>query len=215
VTRYVITSDVHGHGELLTKVLQSAQLDSTDQWIDLGDVGTDRCYDLLRTRGARLAFGNYEVSQWVQLSALNQRWVQGCSPVIHGPGFLAAHATPCMPQNVTSVEQAWDDMIESNLTWHDLFPRLDRNEDARWDVYTELERRGKQVLFHGHTHVQMGWRIGPTGAMARLSHTTITIDSRGRYIVGVGSVGKPEGASGPQWAIYDDKTLAIELRTLT
>jgi hypothetical protein len=105
-------------------------------------------------------------------------------------------------------------MVGNNLTWQDLFPRLDRDENARWQAYAELEIHGKQILFHGHTHVQAVWYIAASGAMTRLRQEQISIDPSCHYVVGVGSVGKPESTSNPQYAIYDDQANIVTLCTL-
>jgi predicted phosphodiesterase len=212
--RYLLTADIHGNEAWQKKVLHSAQRNGFERWIDLGDVGTDACYDLLRTQNAQLAFGNYEVSQWMGLSETNRQWVRRRAPLISGPNFLAAHASPQLLATLGDIEQAWDYMVEHNLSWRDLFPRLDRNEDARWHAYAKLETRGKQILFHGHTHIQVAWRIGTSGAMTRIEQKQIHIVRGYHYIVGVGSVGKPESASRSQYAIYDEKQNIIDLCTI-
>jgi predicted phosphodiesterase len=211
MTRYAITSDTHGRLGRLQAVLADARRHKVTAFIDLGDVGGDPCYDTLRQAGARAVFGNYEVSQWGNLSAENQRWVHALKPMIVGKTFLAAHATPYLPAGLPTVTDVWDYMTEHNVTWRKLFPRLDQDEDARWLAYTELEKTKKRVFFHGHTHIQTVYRIGPTGSMTQPKGIQIALDGRARYIVGVGSVGQSVGATGPCYAIYDEDEQMIEL----
>jgi hypothetical protein len=132
--------------------------------------------------------------------------------MIAGKTFLAAHAAPYLPSDLPTVNDVWDYMTEHNVTWRKLFPRLDQDENARWLAYAELEQSSKKVFFHGHTHVQTVYRIGPTGAMIRLEGTQIALDARAHYIVGVGSVGQPVGETVPCYVIYDEDEQRVELR---
>jgi predicted phosphodiesterase len=211
MTRYAITSDVHRRLGRLQAILADARRRQVTAFVDLGDVGSDPCYDALRHAGAHAVFGNYETSQWGNLSAENQRWVHALKPMIVGKTFLAAHAAPYLPSSLSTVNDVWDYMTEHNVTWRKLFPRLDQDENARWLTYAELEQSDKRVFFHGHTHTQTVYRVGPTGSMTRLEGIQIALDRRARYIVGVGSVGQPVGATVPCYVIYDEDEQRIEL----
>ena len=37
----------------------------------------------------------------------------------------------------------------------------------------------------------------------------LTLDTHGRYIVGVGSVGQPEDGAAPKYLIYDEPTMTL------
>ena len=212
MTRYAITSDIHNRLGRLQAVLQDARYHRASKFVDLGDTGQDPCYDLLRSTGARAVFGNYEVSSWSNLSPANQAWVRALRPVLVGDTFLAAHATPYMPDGLLAVDDVWSYLTTHNVAWSTLFPRMDQDEQARWLTSSELDERGKQVCFHGHTHVQSAWRIGPSGAMFRLRGSVIPLDRRGRYIIGVGSVGQPQDGPEARYAIYDKARQIVELR---
>jgi diadenosine tetraphosphatase ApaH/serine/threonine PP2A family protein phosphatase len=212
VTRYAITSDIHNRLDRLQAVLRDAHHQGAKRFIDLGDTGRDPCYDLLRSTGARAVFGNYEVSGWGNLSPANQAWVRALRPVLAGDTFLAAHATPYMPDSLLAVDDVWNYLTAHNVSWSALFPRMDQDEQARWLTYAELGERDKRVCFHGHTHVQSTWRIGPSGAMLRLRGSLIPLDRRGRYIIGVGSVGQPQDGPEACYAIYDNTHQVVELR---
>ena len=221
MTRYAILADIHGHFEQLQAVVQDARQRDAQMIVDLGDTGSashpsyarwsNRCYDLLRQLNARAVFGNYEVSGWIHLSAENQEWVRGLEPFLQTDTFVAAHAAPFMPASLRNVEQVMDYLLENDVKWDVLFPRMNQDENVRWLTYAELEERNVQICFHGHTHLQQVWRIGPTGAMAALRGKTIPVDSRGRYIVGVGSVGQPQEDATPRYVIYDQDLDMIEL----
>ena len=209
--RYVITADIHGQTSRLNAVIQDANRRRVDHFLDLGDVGGDSCYDLLHQLQATATFGNYEVSQWGTLSPENQVWVRSWSPIISGETFLAAHATPYFPEPLPDVEAVWDYMVEHGVTWRQLFPRLDSDKHARWLTYAEMAERQKRVYFHGHTHVQAIWRIGPSGAMTEIKAAKIPLDRRAVYIVGVGSVGRPQDGHHSRYAIYDQEEQTVQL----
>ena len=210
--RYAILSDVHGKLRPLEAALTDARQLGAEIIISLGDVGSDACFDLLRSVGAVGVFGNWEVSRWRELSAANQQFVLSLTPVVAGDNFLAVHAAPWWPEGLSTVADFMDYMLTSDVKWRQLFPYLDEDEDARWQALAELETRDKQVLFHGHTHRREVWRIGPTGRMARLKGQHISLETRARYLVGVGSLGRPEGGDPAGYVLFDDVARTIELR---
>lgn len=209
--RYAILSDVHGQLGVLEAALADARRLGVETVISLGDVGSDACFDLLRSMGAMGVFGNWEVSRWGELSAANRQFVLSMGPMVSGDDFLAVHAAPWWPEGLSTVVDFMDYMLTSRVKWRALFPYLDESEDARWQAVAELENRDKQVLFHGHTHHQEVWRIGSAGRMIRLKNKNIILDAQARYLVGVGSLSRPEG-SAPGYALFDDATRTIELR---
>ncbi len=209
--RYVITADIHGQTSKLRAVIQDASRRRVDQFLDLGDVGGDSCHALLQELKAISTFGNYEVSQWGTLSPENQARVRSWPPTISGETFLAAHAVPYFPEPLSDVEAVWDYMTEQGVTWRQLFPRLDSDEHARWLTYAEMAEQGKRLYFHGHTHVQTIWRIGPSGAMTPIKAAMAHLDRRAFYIVGVGSVGRPQDGHHSRYAIYDQEKRTIQM----
>jgi predicted phosphodiesterase len=210
--RYAILSDIHGKLRPLEAALADAQQFGAETIISLGDVGSDACFDLLRSAGAISVFGNWEVSRWRELSTINQQFVLSMTPIIAGDDFLAVHAAPWWPEEVSTVVDIMDYMLAGRIKWRALFPYLDENEDVRWQAVAELENRNKQVLFHGHTHHREVWRIGPTGRMVRLSGREIALDARARYLVDVGSLGRPENSTPAGYALFDDVARTIEFR---
>ncbi len=210
--RYAILSDIHGKLRPLEAALADARQLGAEIIISLGDVGSDACFDVLRSVEAVGVFGNWEVSRWRDLSTANQQFVLSMTPMVAGDDFLAAHAAPWWPEGLSSVVDFMEYMLTSGVKWRTLFPYMDENEDARWQALAELENRDKQVLFHGHTHRREVWRIGPTGRMIRLSKRGIVLDARARYLVGVGSLSRPEGSAPPGYALFDDVARTIELR---
>ena len=97
--------------------------------------------------------------------------------------------------------------------WLRLFPRLDRHEQAVWDALAVMEEERLRVVFHGHTHVQSGWIWQTDGAGRRQLRSFRGVDeielARGptdeptRYLIGVGSAGKPEDGPTSRYALYD------------
>jgi len=212
--RYAILSDIHGNLLALERALADAKRQGTDVILCLGDVGSDACLDRLRHASAELIFGNWEVSQWGYLRADNQTWVRDLSPMLTGEDFLAVHAAPWWPDGLSTVEDFMAYILQQGVKWRVLFPYLDRDEDARWQALAELEQADRRILFHGHTHIQMAHRVGPTGRMTRLRQPKFIADRRGRYVVGVGSVGRPEDDPAPKYVLYDDETASVWLRAL-
>ncbi len=211
--RYAILSDIHGNLLALERVLADARRQGAETILCLGDVGSDACLDRLRQAGADLIFGNWEVSQWGYLRQDNQAWVRNLPPVLTGDSFLAAHAAPWCPKGLSKVEDLMDYILRQRVRWRALFPYLDHDEDARWQAVVELESAGRSILFHGHTHVQMAHRVDPTGHMLRLHQPEFTLDSQAHYVVGVGSVGRPEDGPASKYVLYDTSIAAVQLRS--
>jgi len=203
MTRIAFIGDIHGRRYALEAVIRDARSRGAQGFVDLGDVGTDACHDLLRQVGARGCFGNYEVSQWDRLSAENQLRVHSLPPIVIGEDYVAAHATPAMPGHVCSVNQMLEHMLEHGLSWKAVFPRMHRDLQARWLAYAELLEREKRIFLHGHTHVQTVWRIGPNNAMSVQNSTAIRLEQDAYYLIGIGSVGQPKDSTLPSYALYD------------
>ncbi len=212
--RYAILSDIHGNLLALEQALADARHHDAATVLCLGDVGSDACLDRLRQVGAQMVFGNWEVSQWGNLGQDNQAWVCSLSPMLASDSFLAVHAAPWWPEGLSNVKDFLDYVLQQGVKWRVLFPYLDRDEDARWQAVAELENAERRTLFHGHTHVQRAYRVGPTGHMTKLRQPQFTVDRRARYIVGVGSLDRPEDSPAPKYALYDDETATVYLRAL-
>lgn len=209
--RYAITADIHGQTSKFKAVIEDARSRQIGQFLDLGDVGGDSCHALLQAVQAVSTFGNYEVSQWGMLSPENQARVRTWPAMLVRDTFLAAHAAPYFPEPLSDVEAVWNYMTEHGVAWQQLFPRLDGDEHARWLTYAEMAERKKRLCFHGHTHVQAIWRIGPSGAMTEIKAAQVQLDRRGFYIVGVGSVGRPQDGHHSRYAIYDQEKQTIQM----
>ena len=211
--RYAILSDIHGNQLALEQVLADARLQNTDTVLCLGDIGSDACLDRLREIEATLVFGNWEVSQWGYLRPDNQELVRNLPPMLSGDSFLAAHAAPWWPEGLANVEDFMNYILQRGVKWQVLFPYLDKDENAFWQAVAELESAERHLLFHGHTHVQMAHRVGPTGRIVRLRQPQFILDRRAHYIVSVGSVSRPEDGPGPKYALYDDETATVQLES--
>ncbi len=70
--RYAIFSDIHNNSTALVAVLRHAAQQQVDGYFCLGDVGIDKCVNLIRGVNALTVFGNWEVSGWRHLSPENQ-----------------------------------------------------------------------------------------------------------------------------------------------
>jgi hypothetical protein len=214
IMRFAILSDIHGNLLALERALADATRRGADAILCLGDVGSDACLDRLRHAEADLIFGNWEVSQWGYLREDNQSWVRSLSPLLTGDHFLAVHAAPWWPDGLSTVEDFMTYILRQGVKWRALFPYLDQDEDALWQAVVRLEQANRRVLFHGHTHIQITHRAGPTGRMTRLRQPEFVVDRRAHYIVGVGSVGRPEDDPSPKYVLYDDETACVSLRAL-
>jgi predicted phosphodiesterase len=214
IVRYAFISDVHGRVDSLRQFLALLRREAIDQIVTLGDIGNDDCYDLLRAHGAVGVFGNYEVSGHVHLSTENLAFALGLRPVFVEDGFLAAHAVPMYPAGLFSARDFSDYMRRTGASWRGMFRYPNDEDDSLFQIVEELQVRGKHLFFHGHTHRQQIWRILPDDRPRELHEARIALDPAALYIVGVGSLGRPEDGPSPRYAIYDQQRNEIELHSL-
>lgn len=212
--RYAFLSDVHGRRQKLQAVLAHAHTAGAEQIISLGDVGGDDCLALLRQAGAKVVFGNYEVSGWRRLAVEHRAWVRSWPPLLAGDGFLAVHAVPWRPNRLHTVEDFGHWLKRTGRSWRALFPYLTEDENHLWQALAELDVAGKAILFHGHTHLQTIWCWEPNGHLRQVHSTTIHFEAGHRYIVGAGSVGLPEDGCWAAYALYDSGREVVELKCL-
>ena len=212
--RYALLSDVHGRVTPLRLALDDARRRGVQRILSLGDAGSDAAYAMLRAAGAVGVFGNWEVSGLSRLAPENREYVARLPAVWDEPPFLAAHAAPYLPAGLGDPVAVARYMRKEGVGWRDLFPYLTESEDALWKSLAELAARGRRVLFHGHTHVQSGWRLGAgsrlqavCGPQAALEQGAATEDL---FVIGVGSVGSPDDGDGIAYTWYDSDTGVME-----
>jgi hypothetical protein len=212
--RYALLSDVHGKTERLRLTLDDIRRRGAGRIISLGDVGGDAACAMLRDAGAVCVFGNWEVSGLGRLTLENQESVARWPAVWEEPAFLAAHAAPHSLAGLSGPADVARYMQTERLGWRDLFPYVTENEDALWGCFAELAGRGRRILFHGHTHVQSGWRLDGQGQLHALRGPHLLAgaccDEADLLVVGVGSVGLPDDGDGIAYTWYDSDSGALE-----
>ncbi len=213
--RYALLSDVHNRRLRLEAALADARARGADRIISLGDVGGDECVELLRAAGALTVFGNYEVSGWRSLAGEHRTWVSSWPPMLTEDHFIAVHAVPWWPSGLETIDQFahWLDVTGSR--WQALFPYMTEDENHLMRAAAYLEDVGRSVVFHGHTHRQTAWRFTSSGTPKRIRSRTVRVDRAYRYVVGVGSVGIPEGGGWAAYTLYDEATTRIDLIRLS
>jgi predicted phosphodiesterase len=213
--RYAILSDAHGRSHKLKAVLEDIEAQGADSIMSLGDVGGSECLDMLQAASVQPIFGNYEVSGWQRAESRHRDWVRGWPPLIEGDRFVAAHAVPWQPERLQTVVDYGGWLRDTGNSWRSLFPYLTEDESYLWQTFAELEATGKNLFFHGHTHLQAVWQWEPGGRLRQVNEAAFVIKPDHRYIVGVGSAGLPEDGCWAAYALYDEETSRVELRCLS
>lgn len=215
VLRYAFIADVHGEVQRLSDVLATARREGAQRIVSLGDIGNDECYDLLREAGAVGTFGNYEVSGYRNLTSRNQAFVLALPPVYVADGFVAAHAVPSYPAGLFNVADFYEHRHRTGGGWRTIFRYPNEHDDSFWTIYAALLARNKDVLFHGHNHRQAVWQVeAGSQRVRRIAGSSIVLEPGSRYIVGAGSVGRPEDGPVPRYLLFDDEERRIELHGL-
>lgn len=207
--RYAIFSDIHSNAKALVKVLKHTHQQAVDGYFCLGDVGVDDCVELVREAGVPTVFGNWEVSGWSHLSPENQQWTLGLPPVRKEAGFWLTHATPLWPDHLTSLADL--NKNRHGVPMSQLFPYLHFESPTLWDIIGSLTQAGVPLMFHGHTHRQIAWRLTADNHLQKLSHHLVSLRPCDTLVVGIGSVGRPEDDPRAAYVIYDDELGQVEM----
>ena len=92
-----------------------------------------------------------------------------------------------------------------------------RPEDAD-RVFTAVSQFGVNIVFVGHTHEPVMWRINGEGDVALLNDDRVTVSLYDRLVINVGTVGCPRSIPYASYAIVevdDDGKVDVELRKLS
>jgi predicted phosphodiesterase len=206
--RYAILSDIHNDTAMLEAVLNHAQSQQADAYFCLGDIGIDDCVELVRAVAAPTVFGNWELSNWRALSPGNQKWVLNLPPMRQEASFWLTHAGPFWPPEVASLGYL---KTNRRLPQGRLFPYLHTESELLWETFAVLAEAGVPLLFHGHTHRQLGWRFTADNRLQRLAQRVITLQPGETLVIGVGSVGHPLDGPGARYVIYDTTAGVVEM----
>ncbi len=215
--RTAVFADLHDNLPGLTAVLDDAVQHKVDDCIFLGDAGhAPRVYATLQSRQIPCVFGNWEVSGLQRLPPPLADWVGGWPALIRRQAAAYCHATPDMPAGVTTTASAVA-ALRPGMSWSTLFPRLHRDDTALWQALAWLETHDVQVVFHGHTHVQMvhAWQSATNRLHTTTQQSQLTLQPATRYVVGVGSAGAPDDGPWLRYAIYDATAGTVLLRRLS
>ncbi|MDQ3248553.1 MAG: metallophosphoesterase [Chloroflexota bacterium] len=222
--RLAIFSDLHDNLDGLHRVLDDAAHLRADRLIYLGDAGRNPLiFAQLHQRAIACTFGNWEVSGLRRLSPSLAAWVGAWPAFLQVDDAIFCHATPNMPAAATTTAAAVH-YVAGGVGWSTLFPRLNHNDEARWNALAALETANLRVAFHGHTHVQQVWVCQEDGNGRRHLRAFSEPDefrletglpaAPTRYLIGVGSAGQPDDGPALGYAIYDDVTKVVTLRRL-
>ncbi len=220
--QWLIFSDIHDNQSTWQRFLESVQGEAELGLICLGDVGrSPAILEELRRRGVRCVFGNWEVSGLTFLPEGLATWVADWPGVLQLDSALLCHATPDLPPEAATTRSAARFMEERGVSWRQLFPSLDRDEEARWRALAVMEAQDAPLLFHGHTHVQQAWGWGRDARgrlrLRPLTASRIVLEPEGgveRAIIGVGSLGAPMDGPHPRYVRYDDRAQVVTLERL-
>ncbi|MCX6050846.1 MAG: metallophosphoesterase family protein [Chloroflexi bacterium] len=222
--RFAILSDLHDNLVGFHRVLADSEQQHVDRFIYLGDAGRNlQIFGEFQQAGIACVFGNWEVSGLRRLVEPLASWVSGWPATIQVGQAIFCHATPNMPLTVPNTAAAARH-IAAGSSWASLFPRLNLNEQARWEALAMLEAADLRVAFHGHTHIQMvwTWQADAAGRRQLRSFTEPAefaleagpSSAPTRYLIGVGSAGQPDDGPALSYAVYDDRTNVVTLRKL-
>ncbi len=223
--RTLIFSDIHDNLASLERLLALRADLAVQRLVCLGDVGRHPyLFELLAEEQIDCTFGNWEVSGLERMAPDLAATVGAWPATLHQGDALFCHATPDMQPDWATTQAVVEIRRAQRTSWHTFFPRLDRDDDARWSAFAALEMADVRVAFHGHTHVQLAWgwlpgesgkrslhRLPPKAPITPIPIGPGTADAPARYLIGVGSLGAPEDGPWPRFAVWDDEARVVEL----
>jgi predicted phosphodiesterase len=221
--RYGIFADVHGNLEALRAVLQDMRDNSIDRFVCLGDIvgygaNPKECIAHIKELDADIVAGNHDYAvvnktdiadfsrdavaaiEWTSriLSDEEKVYLENLKLIKEFPRFIAVH---------------------SSLNHPEKWKYVDRKED----VLKEFGYMHKNILFIGHSHQPVVFKIQPLEQsnkgeikgyeFVNTYDNCIKIEVRCRYIFDVGSVGQSrDGDVRASFAIYDDKKKEVIMK---
>ncbi|NUQ38465.1 MAG: metallophosphoesterase family protein [Caldilineales bacterium] len=210
---YAILSDIHGNSRALEQVLAYLAARPIDAFLHLGDVGPEPLF-LFDPLPVQHIFGNWEVTMLDDFPAARREEVGAWPGRRRGPGWVAAHATPLLPEPCQTTLATRNYMRSHAPRWTQIFPSLLHDEAAIWAALAELALHDQRVAFYGHTHVQAAQQLGADNRLRRLSGPLIDLPPDARTLIGVGSVGAPADGNAPRFALFDSERMQVTLIAL-
>jgi predicted phosphodiesterase len=207
--RYALFADIHNNTLALEKVLGDIKQRAANQILCLGDIGNDSCVDIVRTAEIPTVFGNWEAAHWKSLSPQNSAWVLNLPPILHKEGFWVTHAGPFWPPRIKTLAN----LLSNHTTQNSgkLFPYLHFEEERLWETIATMADTGTPLMFHGHTHRQLGWRLTRSNKLQRIRETKIDLTPGDIFVIGIGSAGRSADGPGAAYAIFDDDAQTVEM----
>lgn len=213
--RIGIFSDVHANLEALTAVLTALRADRVDRYLCLGDVvgygaNPNECCAMVREVAEETLLGNHDAAvagrmdysyyydaarqalTWHAsiLDPANLEWLRRL-PYTYELGDVGfCHGSPLEPPEY--------DYIFSCDQAETLAPAYERLHS---------------VTFIGHSHLCKVFTLDPDGRAEEVHGKTLTLDSKSKYIISVGSVGQPRDCDHrASYTIYDTETRGFEFK---
>lgn len=193
--RLAIISDIHSNLEALQSALAAIDKESVDEIVCLGDIvgygaNPNECLHLVRERCSTILLGNHDAAA-IDLSVANQFTIHArFSAVWTFSALSEQHKTflqslPRMrPRGEILFSHASPFEPEE---WHYVISDFDRRE--AFHAFTE------RICFIGHSHIPV---------IFSERGKTAVLNTKGRFIVNVGSVGQPrDGKPDLSFGIFD------------
>ena len=213
--RYALVSDIHANWPAWCAVRDDLRAQQVDAVVCLGDVvgygpSPQRVLADVRQYCDQLLLGNHEAAalgrldlsifndaarraaEWTatQLDAESKTFLNQLPMVAEDEDLLFVHADPVAPEGWGYVETC---------------------KDAEACLAATTQR----LIFVGHTHLPEVYVRRPSGVMAQLPPTSLTLEAGARYLVNVGSGGEPrDGSALATYCIYDSTAQRLDFRRL-
>ncbi|MDQ3170558.1 MAG: metallophosphatase family protein [Acidobacteriota bacterium] len=217
--RVLILSDLHANLQATDAVLADARRDGWDRALVLGDLvgyGADpiAVIDTVRALGALVIRGNHDkvaagIDDASTFNVVAKQAAEWTAATLDADRAAYLRALPQGPLAVEGLPGSA--VICHGAPFDEDYYVFDADDAAR-----ALAASTADVVFFGHTHVQIGFREVRRGARSMvtpLDDDTIDLAQAARTMVNPGSVGQPrDGDPRAAYALLDTATNILQLR---
>jgi len=196
LAHWAFVSDVHGNYRALARAEQAARTRGADQFVVLGDlIGRGEpaaCVAWARAHAALAVVGNRDLDHLALVDADAQAFLRALPTRAVAADFVVTHGDAKLDRALSTTDE--------------------RRGFAR--AYAALAAVDRPLWFFGHSHHARVWRKRAADAPPELLLDSSLVLERGpgvRYLVNVGTTGRPLGGRGPaSFTLYDSSRGYVE-----
>lgn len=186
---WAFVADVHGNSRALARAEAAARARGAERFVALGDLlgrgDPAGCVAWVRAHAVLAVVGNRDLDHLALVDDADQAFLRALPPRAVAPDFVVTHGDAKLDRDLSTADE--------------------RRGFAR--AYATLAVLDRPLWFFGHSHHARVWRKRSVDAPPELlPDAVVALERRAgvRYLVNVGTTGRPLGGRGPaSFTLYD------------